>query len=173
MGLTAADFTVLEGGKPQRIVSVSPVDVGERDPAPFCVDAVRHCDVAANDLADQLGDGRLFAIVIDDMNLPADDADMLLSAREAARHVLDSLGPSRLRGRRVCAGCGARPRTSRTTTRNLLRRSIVLQPHPLFTIDPLPLGPGPAGGDMAERFSTTLADRPVSGMSPSFQSSTR
>ena len=32
-GLTAADFTVLENGKPQRVVTLSSVEAAERDPA--------------------------------------------------------------------------------------------------------------------------------------------
>src|SRR5437867_416727 len=67
-GLTADKFTVLENGKPQRIVALSEVDAGERDPMPTAW--MRHVprDIAANDLADQVGDGRLFGIILDDAN---------------------------------------------------------------------------------------------------------
>src|SRR6185369_5496335 len=51
-------------------------------------------DVAMNDLADALGDGRLFAIVFDDRYLPHDDTDIAVRTREAARHAIEQMGPS-------------------------------------------------------------------------------
>src|SRR6476620_1832773 len=62
-GLTSEDFTVVEEGKPQRVVAVAEIDAAANDPAPTAW--MRHVatDVANNDLADQIGDGRLFAIV--------------------------------------------------------------------------------------------------------------
>jgi VWFA-related protein len=93
-GLTADDFTVTEDGTVQRVVAVSEIDAEEYDPAPTAW--MRHVtpDVSANDLADQIGDGRLFAIVMDDVNIPWDDVDIIQTARGVGRDVIDSLGPS-------------------------------------------------------------------------------
>ncbi|HKW00920.1 MAG TPA: VWA domain-containing protein [Vicinamibacterales bacterium] len=93
-GLTAEDFTVNEEGKPQRVVAVAEIDAAANDPAPTAW--MRHVssDVANNDLADQIGDGRLFAIVLDDVNVPWDDLDIIMAARGIARDVIDRLGPS-------------------------------------------------------------------------------
>ena len=93
-GLTTEDFTVIEEGKPQRVVAVAEIDAAANDPAPTAW--MRHVssDVANNDLADQIGDGRLFAIVLDDVNVPWDDLDIIMAARGIARDVIDRLGPS-------------------------------------------------------------------------------
>ncbi|HUL73110.1 MAG TPA: VWA domain-containing protein [Vicinamibacterales bacterium] len=93
-GLTADDFNVVEDGTPQRVVAVSEVDAEEYDPAPTAW--MRHVtpDVSANDLADQIGDGRVFAVVLDDVNIPWDDVDIIQNARGIGRDVIDSLGPS-------------------------------------------------------------------------------
>lgn len=159
LGLTAADFTVLEAGKPQRIVSVSAVDVGERDPPRSAWMRFATRDVAANDLSDQLGDGRLFAVVIDDMNLPPDDADILLSAREAARHVIDLLGASD-RAAVVFAQDAGKTQDFTDDHGKLVDAIDRLQPRPFVTLESLPAGAGPAGGDMAQRFSPSLARSP-------------
>lgn len=93
-GLSAAEFTVFEDGKPQRIVAVSEVDAADVDPAPSAW--MRHVgpDIASNDLNDQVGDGRVFGIVMDDANVPWDDRDIILSARNVGRYVVNHLGPS-------------------------------------------------------------------------------
>lgn len=93
-GLDVEDFTVLEDGAPQRVVAVSHVDLAEADQARSARMRYVARDVAANDLSDQLGDGRLIAIVFDDVNLPADNPDIVRSARETARYIVDRLGPS-------------------------------------------------------------------------------
>ncbi|MEO7191507.1 MAG: VWA domain-containing protein [Vicinamibacterales bacterium] len=93
-GLTLADFTVLENGKPQRLVAATGVDAADRDPVQSAWMQYVVEDVAVNDLGDALGDGRLFAIVFDDKNLPGDDTDIIVSARQAARHAIDQMGPS-------------------------------------------------------------------------------
>jgi VWFA-related protein len=93
-GLTAANFQVFEDGKPQRVVAVQPVEHEVHDPQVGAwMRQVPH-DVAANDLADRAGNGRLFAIVLDDRNLPADDRGMVLAAREIGRGLVDRLGAS-------------------------------------------------------------------------------
>jgi VWFA-related protein len=93
-GLTGEDFRVEEDGKPQRIVAVSEIDAAEFDPAPSAW--MRHVtrDIATNDLNDQVGDGRVFAIVMDDVNIPWDDMDIIMSARNIGRYIIDGLGPS-------------------------------------------------------------------------------
>ena len=68
--LTAADFTVLEEGKPQEIVVVAPVDTPMVDlPATPWIREVPP-DVRTNDL----GDARLFAIILDDALSALDEA---------------------------------------------------------------------------------------------------
>ncbi len=93
-GLTADDFTVLEDGKPQRVVAASEIDVTANDPEPTAW--MRHVpsDIAYNNLSDQIADGRLFALVLDDVNVPWDDLDIIHNARVIARDVIDHLAPS-------------------------------------------------------------------------------
>ena len=94
VGLKAEDFTVLENGKPQQIVSVEEADAAERDPLPSAWMRYVGRDVVANDLADDLGDGRLSAILLDDRNLPSDDIPIALATRSVAHYLIDQLGPS-------------------------------------------------------------------------------
>src|SRR5688500_13685956 len=90
-GLTAADFTVKEDGDVQRIVAVTEVDAVARDPERSSWMRQVAPDVAFNELGDKLGDGRAVAIVVDDLNLPWDDIDIRIAARETARYIIDSL----------------------------------------------------------------------------------
>jgi VWFA-related protein len=158
-GLTAADFTVLENGKPQRVVTLSSVDAAQRDPARSAWMRYATRDVAANDLADQLGDGHLYAIVIDDMNLPPDDPDILLTARSAARHIVDLFGPSD-RAAIVFAQDAGKTQDFTDDRDKLLEAIDRLQPHQPFSIEQMAVGPGPGGGDMAQRSSALLGRSP-------------
>ena len=91
-GLTAADFTVLEDGKPQVISAFDAIDLP--DPEPPSTPWMRTVapDVRRNtDIVER----RLIAIVMDDANVPFDIA-MLKSAREIGRLVVDRLGPNDL-----------------------------------------------------------------------------
>jgi VWFA-related protein len=158
-GLVAGDFTVLENGKPQRVVTLSTVEATDRDPVRSAWMRYATHDVAANDLADELGNGRLFAVVIDDMNLPPDDSDILLAARAAARHVIDSLGPSD-RAAVVFAQDAGKSQDFTDDRGKLVDAVDRLQPHAPFTLEPVSAGPGPGGADMAQRFTSLLARSP-------------
>ena len=95
-GLTAADFTVLEGDKPRRLVAFSAIDLPPIPAeAPSAADAVQP-DVTTNDLPQ----GRLVVILIDPFierpgesrGLPMDPTPL----RVTARRIVDSLGPGDL-----------------------------------------------------------------------------
>jgi hypothetical protein len=92
-GLQQSEFTVLENGKPQRIVAITEIDAVERDPAQSAW--MRHVgrDVTMNDLNDMVGDGHLYAIVLDDRNIPWDNLDIIQSTR-SLRPSSPSPGPS-------------------------------------------------------------------------------
>jgi VWFA-related protein len=99
-GLTAADFTVLEDGKPRRIVQFSAVELPSvaRVATP-AADAVQP-DVVRNDLPE----GRLVVILLDpflertmvDGRVTIADQPGLAALRATARKVVDSLGPGDL-----------------------------------------------------------------------------
>src|SRR6188474_2494811 len=72
-GLGPENFTVVENGKPQRIVAVTEVSAAEQDPTPSAWMRMVTPDVAANDLTDMVGTGRFVAIIMDDWNIPFDD----------------------------------------------------------------------------------------------------
>src|SRR5579872_4753346 len=78
-GLTAADFTVMENGKPQRIVGVTPIEVQDVDPRLSAWMRLIPRDVSANEMLDIAGEGRLVGILVDDRTLPFDDADTAIS----------------------------------------------------------------------------------------------
>lgn len=90
-GLTAADFTVLEDGKPRPIVAFVPVDIAERETvsarAPWTRDVSR--DAVTNDLPPE---GRLVVIMFDWSIRPFDQE----LARQIGRAVVDQLGPNDL-----------------------------------------------------------------------------
>jgi VWFA-related protein len=91
-GLTASDFTVLEDDKPQPVTAFAAIDVPPPAPAPAAA-WLRDVspDVHTNEF-EELPDGRLFVIVIDDALIPADPF-ALQSAKKIARGVVDRAGP--------------------------------------------------------------------------------
>jgi VWFA-related protein len=99
-GLTAADFTVLEDGKPRRIVAFSAIELPSPPAvAPSGADAIAP-DVVRNDLPD----GRIVVILIDPflerVMVPGRktiaDPPGLTALRATARSIVDSLGPGDL-----------------------------------------------------------------------------
>jgi VWFA-related protein len=154
-GLTADDFTVTEDGKPQRIVAVSEIDMSESDPMPSAW--MRHVprDVAGNDLSDQVGDGRIVAVVMDDWNIPFDDLDIIIGARTVGRYVIDQLGPSDVAA--VIFPQQAGKTQDFTDDRLKLVEAVDKFDPPEFRwVQPTPIGPGPSGGDISQRFSPAL-----------------
>ena len=87
-GLTAADFTLLENGTAQDIAAFAAVRV----PAPETGSAAWLRDVPPDVRTNTLGDGRLFALVIDDATMPF-DLRTLSNVRRIARQVIDRMGP--------------------------------------------------------------------------------
>ncbi len=99
-GLTAADFTVLEDGKPRRIVAFSAIELPlPPDAAPSGAESVPP-DVVRNDVPE----GRLVVILIDPflerVMVPGRktiaDPPGLTALRATARSIVDSLGPGDL-----------------------------------------------------------------------------
>jgi VWFA-related protein len=154
-GLTAEDFTVTEDGKPQRVVALTEVDYARQDPVRSAW--MRHVprDVAANDLADQLGDGRLYAIVIDDWNLPWDAREIVMETRSIARYVIDQLGPSDLAAVVYPVDSG-RTQDFTDDREKLLEAIDRYDPRSHMYALPTPQGPGPRAGDIAQRYSPAL-----------------
>jgi VWFA-related protein len=93
-GLTANDFVIKENGRAQRLVAVTEVDAAAADPAPSAWMRYAPPDVTSNDLADRLGEGQAIGIVLDDLTIPEDSVEMIVSAREIARFIVNSMGPS-------------------------------------------------------------------------------
>jgi len=92
-GLTAADFTILENGKPQPVAAFSAVDLPEEAPAvptKWMRDVAM--DVRDNSDAQQR---RLFIIAIDDATIE-NDPKAIKSVKDIARGVVDRLGPADL-----------------------------------------------------------------------------
>ena len=90
-GLTAADFTVLEDGKPQKIVALSEIDIPDPPPPP----AAWMRDVTPDTTTNQVNDKRLFVIVMDDGSIPFDPFAMR-RAKDIARDFIARLGPADL-----------------------------------------------------------------------------
>jgi len=90
-GLTQADFTVLDEGRPQQIVAFSTFDFGTaetpstgwmRDVAP---------DVATNEFKES----RLFVLIMDDALIPQDPFS-IKSSREIAKSIIEKISPDDL-----------------------------------------------------------------------------
>ena len=96
-GLTAADFTLLENGKPQPVVAFAEISVPD---APNLPAAWVH-DVPPDVRTNDLGDGRLFAIIMDDADMPPDlriaSNARELGSRRGAAHGPERPGRGRLR----------------------------------------------------------------------------
>jgi VWFA-related protein len=89
-GLTAQNFTILEDGKPQKIVAFSTFDVD--DLAPPATGWMRDVppDVTTNDLKPE---SRLFVLVMDDALIPQ-EASAIKSAKAIAASIIEKLGPN-------------------------------------------------------------------------------
>lgn len=99
-GLTAADFTVLEEGRPRRLVAFSAVEL----PAPP-VDPASPADVGPPDVTrNDLPEGRLVVILLDPFlervmvngRVTIADPPGITALRATARRVVDGLGPGDL-----------------------------------------------------------------------------
>jgi VWFA-related protein len=158
-GLTAEDFEVFEDGKAQRIVAVSEIDAVSHDPAPSPWMRSVAADIGTNDLADQIGNGRVFAILMDDVNVPWDDLDMIMSAREIGRAFVDGLAPSDVAA--VIYPRDAGLSQDFTSDRRKLLESIQRfdpqEPDRFLVGGNTYRGPGPGGGDMVQRFAPSMA----------------
>src|SRR5262245_55747637 len=85
LGLTAADFEVLEDGRPQKIESFSPVDIPLTPQPEFPgIDRAVVPDVRSNR---EPASGRTYLIVLDDMNINPMRIDRV---RSAAREFIES-----------------------------------------------------------------------------------
>jgi VWFA-related protein len=90
-GLTVADFSVLEDGKPQPIVAFLPVDV----PAPTAPTASWVRDVGEDVVSNDVDTRRLVVIVLDDAYTGISEGEST-RARSVARAIVDQLGPADL-----------------------------------------------------------------------------
>jgi VWFA-related protein len=87
-GLGPADFTILEDGIPQRIAAFSAAEM----PPPLSRRRSWMKEVPKDVRTNQdIGERRLFVIIVDDAQLQADPAS-LQTLREDARRVIDGLG---------------------------------------------------------------------------------
>jgi VWFA-related protein len=91
-GLTAADFIVLEDGKPQAVSTFTAVDYPDVEPPTTRWMRDLDPDIRRNDT---LEDRRLFVIVMDDGMAQA-NLHAVKSAKETARTFVERLGPSDL-----------------------------------------------------------------------------
>jgi VWFA-related protein len=146
-GLKASDFTVLENGRPQQLIAVSEIDDEVLNPTPSAQMRYARRDVSANDLSELATTGRLVAIVIDDRLLPFDDVDIAMSARAAARRIVDDLGPADM-GTVVYVEDPGNGADFTADHDQLLTAIDEYQPHevPFIERDPIGLA-GPTSGD--------------------------
>jgi VWFA-related protein len=154
--LTAADFTVTEDGRPQRIVAVTEIRASENDPVltPRMRFVAR--DVTANDMVDRLGDGRVFVLILDDFNIPFDDDAIVRLTRETARYTIDSLGPSDVAA--IVFPYEAGKTVEFTDDRQKLLQAIdTFKPAERSGFTPrTPQGMGPTEGDIVQRWAPSL-----------------
>lgn len=91
-GLTAADFTILEDGRPQAVSTFAAVDIPDVPPPTTTWLRTLTPDTRRNDTLD---DRRLFVMVIDDATAEL-DMHALATTRKAAKAFVDRLGPTDL-----------------------------------------------------------------------------
>lgn len=154
-GLTAEDFTVVENGKDQRIVAVTEMAAADNDPTPSAWMRMVQPDVAANDLTDMTGDGRFVAIVMDDWNIPFDDHEIILNTRAVGRYLVDALNPSDVAAV-VFPQQSGKTQDFTTDRQRLIAAIDKFDPPEVKWIERRPMGMGPGGGDMLQRFAPSL-----------------
>lgn len=93
-GLSAADFTLLEDGTPQKVEAFSAVDLPDVETT-TTGEATWTRMVAPDVTSNQLSNKRLFVMVLDDATAQADVA-ALQSAKRIAKSVIEKLAPSDL-----------------------------------------------------------------------------
>jgi VWFA-related protein len=91
-GLKPSDFTILEDGKPQQISVFEAVDIPEEEPPAAAWIREVAPDVRVNT---DVQERRLFLVVMDDATIQS-SGFAVNKAREVARKVVDSFGPSDL-----------------------------------------------------------------------------
>jgi VWFA-related protein len=154
-GLGPENFTVVENGKPQRIVAVTEVSAAEQDPTPSAWMRMVTPDVAANDLTDMVGTGRFVAIIMDDWNIPFDDHEMILNSRAVGRYLVDALNPSDVAAV-VFPQQAGRTQDFTTDRQKLIAAIDKFEPPEFKYMEARPQGLGPGGGDMPQRFAPIL-----------------
>lgn len=137
-GLTAADFTVLEDGRPQKISTLDEIIVPQAAPPPAAWMRDVAPDVGTNDIPT---DGRLIVIVLDDaMTSDPRETD---TAREIAGEIVDNLGPADLAS--IVFTLENHKSQDFTADRSRLQAAIdLMRPGPL---------PGSAASQLASRYS--------------------
>jgi len=90
-GLSQADFTILEDGKPQPIVGFATFDLA--DDAPPATGWMR--DVAPDVATNEYKESRLFVIVMDDAMIPQEPFSIKAS-KEIAKSIIEKLAPDDL-----------------------------------------------------------------------------
>ena len=90
-GLSAADFTLLENGQPKEVAAFAEVSV----PAPPTSPAAWLRDVPPDVRSNELSEGRLFAILMDDATMPP-DLQIASNARRIGRGIISKMGPGDL-----------------------------------------------------------------------------
>lgn len=93
-GLTADDFTILEDGKPQKVLAFNAIDIPNPAPPPTPEAAWRR-DVAPDVRENTTPEGRLFVIVLDDGLIPF-EPQMINQARAIARGIVERMAPGDL-----------------------------------------------------------------------------
>jgi len=91
-GLSAADFTILENGKPQPVAAFSAVELAEEQPAVVGAPWMREVAQDIRDNSDSQ-QRRLFIIALDDATIE-NDPKAIESAKNIARGVVNRMGPS-------------------------------------------------------------------------------
>jgi VWFA-related protein len=91
-GLSRADFTVLEDGKPQDIAVFEPIDIPDPEPPPVAWMREVAPDVETNEVRPT----RLWVIVLDDALIPGNDPWIIQSSRRIVSDLVDRFGPEDL-----------------------------------------------------------------------------
>lgn len=92
-GLTPADFSISEDGKPQTIANFVAIEVPAQSPAPTAAWMHEVSPDAATNTSVSSPEGRLFVLLIDDAMIPPDPA-MIANAKKIGRGVIDRLSPN-------------------------------------------------------------------------------
>jgi len=134
-GLTADDFVVLDEGEPRPVVAFSAIEMPVEAPAAESNSTTWTRTVAPDVVTNDLSEGRLFVLVLDDGMTPADPR-FTENGRAIGRHIIEGMAPAD-RAAVVLTWNNRRPQNFTADRERLLAAVDQFAPGPYMALPPV------------------------------------